>query len=72
MYALRRMGQKFGDLKVIGTSFTIGGAIWWPCLCKCGNNRGVEEKRLVSGKITCCIPCEIKRKMEKPIVGTDS
>ena len=65
MYALTLIGQKFGDLKVTSQPFDIAGAKWWPCQCWCGNMRGVEEKRLVSGKITCCIPCGVRKKMEK-------
>lgn len=65
MYIINRIGQKFGDLKVIGPAAYSGEQAWCPCQCWCGNTRGVEEKRLVSGKITMCVPCEVRRKMEE-------
>ncbi len=67
MYAPNRTGQKFGDLKVIGMSNPVGNSIWWPCQCWCGNYRSVEEKRLVSGQIKMCVPCEVRKKVEEPI-----
>lgn len=66
-YALNRIGQKFGDLKVVGQSFSQVGAKWWPCQCWCGGYRAVEEKRLLAGQITMCVACEARKKMEKPI-----
>jgi hypothetical protein len=60
-----KLFQQFGDLKIIGQVDYRGGLNWWPCQCKCGNYREVEEKRLLDGIITSCVPCAVKRKMEK-------
>jgi hypothetical protein len=59
--------QVFGDLKVVGQADHRGGLNWWPCQCqcKCGNYREIEEKRLLAGMITSCVPCDVKREMEK-------
>jgi hypothetical protein len=56
----------FGDLKALDRSLQ-GNSYWWLCQCKCGKYRNVEETRLLSGEITACVPCEVRRKMEKPI-----
>ena len=67
IYALNRIGPKFGDVKIVGQSFDQADAKWWPCQCWCGGYRAVEEKRLISGKITMCTGCEARFKMEKSI-----
>ncbi len=56
--------QRFGDLKVTGQFYEQGRLKFWPCQCKCGKERGVEEQRLLSGQITSCVACEKRRKME--------
>ncbi len=66
-YEFKRTGQKFGALTVIDKSQRSGNTYWWVCRCKCGEQRVVEERRLVNGSISTCISCEVKHKMEKPI-----
>jgi hypothetical protein len=56
----------FGDLKATRRSYS-GGLYWWRCDCRCGNRRDVEEKRLLAGLITACVPCEKRRLLEDPI-----
>ena len=57
-------GEKFGDLKVEGEPFDQSGAVWWRCVCWCRKARGVSERRLLAGEVTCCVGCEARRKME--------
>lgn len=60
------VNQKFGDLKVIRQDNPTREAYWWICRCWCGDIRRVEERRLMSGKITMCVACEARAKMENP------
>ena len=62
-----KAGQKFDDLKLIRHAEQGGSAYWWVCKCWCDNTRVVEESRLLSGKITMCVACETRAKMNKPI-----
>ncbi len=64
--------QRFVNLKVTGQFYEQGRLKFWPCECKCGNARGVEQKRLLSGKITSCVACEVKRKMERAVLFRES
>lgn len=54
--------QKFGQLKVIDHYDRPG---WLLCACACGNYRGVQEQKLLSGEITACASCTARMKFEK-------
>jgi hypothetical protein len=58
--------KKFGDLNVIENN-TNGRSGWVVCLCWCGNLRIVLERRLLAGESVACVPCEVRRKMEKQV-----
>jgi hypothetical protein len=61
--------HKFGELQVVTDGIVSANYTFWNCSCSCGNIRVVEEKRLVSGKITACIDCEAKSKMSNAVSG---
>lgn len=62
-FELRRHNQRFGALTVVGSSERSAGTLYWTCVCKCGEYRRVEEKRLVAKQIATCLKCEVKNKM---------
>lgn len=65
-------GQKFGELQVVGDGIVSGDYTFWNCSCSCGNIRVVEEKRLVSHKVTACLDCEARTKTNKAAGGKQS
>lgn len=48
-------GQQFGELTVSERVYITGSdAVYWQCICSCGNECIVSSNRLVSGKKTHC------------------
>lgn len=67
MCTSRNAGQAFGDLKVRDSRLLYIGCqqVGVPCLYKCKEIRVIEEKWMMEGKTTCCVGCDVVRKMEK-------
>lgn len=54
--------QKFGDLKVMQLD---NRPEWVLCICWCGDTRAVHQDNLLNGRITACIGCMARMKMER-------
>ena len=48
------MGNKYGDLTVIGLTKDKNNRTAWFCQCKCGNTKIVRGPDLRQGRITSC------------------
>lgn len=60
-------GRDFGKLTAIRLDDSMRNRYRWLCICSCPEKkfRMVDEEKLLSKKVTSCIPCEVRAKMEK-------
>ena len=54
------VGEKFGELKVVGKFVESQGRVLWICECVCGNEQKVRTSRLLNGKVESCGACVMK------------
>jgi hypothetical protein len=54
MKRLNLNGQKFGKLSVVSPCESRGGALYWVCLCECGNVVTIKGANLVFGITKSC------------------
>ena len=50
-----------------GVERSTAQARWYVCRCWCLRERSASEQDLVSGRITECVPCEVRRKSGMPV-----
>lgn len=51
------IGQKYGNLTVIGRAPNRGKHVYWQCKCDCGDIKEVRSQHLREGKIKTCAHC---------------
>jgi hypothetical protein len=62
------IGEKYGELRVLGTGKITDRRAWLKCECSCGIEQEVESKRLLRGDALKCTKCYIKER-RKYVVG---
>lgn len=51
------IGQKYGNLTVIGRAPNRGKHVYWQCKCDCGDIKEIRSQHLREGKIKTCTHC---------------